>query len=123
MGQNVGSRQWRFNRRTRSAWRIPAAGFPVISRTTSIPALAIIAAESAVMAVLPALIPSSTESPLVVSYFSGGNPVLSSAANALSGDKSAIAASRSPLVRCAWEILGLQLSQLVDGPLGFQLQH
>lgn len=95
---------------------MPAAGFPVISRTTSIPELAIIAAESVVMTVLPILIPSSTDSSLVVSYFSEGNPVLFSAANALSGDKSAMAASRIPLVRCDCEILGLYLSQWPYGP-------
>lgn len=84
---------------------MPAAGFPVASRTTSIPELAIIAAESVVITVFPVLKPSTRDILPVASYFSGGHPVLSSADSALSGARSAMAANRIPLVWCDCEML------------------
>ena len=93
----------------RRAWRTPAAGDPVTSRITSMPGVAMRAAESVVIAVLSDAMPSATEMEACESYFSLGKPVRSSAARARSLERSAMAARRMPGERWAWEMLSVLL--------------
>lgn len=77
------------------------------------PGCAMSFSESVVMAVLPAWRPSAREMVAAASYLSSGKPVRLREARARSMERSAMPASRTPLVRWHCEMLGLSMSILV----------